>query len=73
MAIDFRFNLLTGEDAEIATVMQGQPKGLQGKSKVCRAGPDQAHTFNMNPGYYGVLQLSDSHKNNLVFLFSASM
>lgn len=34
MAIDFRFSLLTGEDAEIATAMQGQPKGLQGKGKV---------------------------------------
>ncbi|CAG01360.1 unnamed protein product [Tetraodon nigroviridis] len=33
MAIDFRFPLLTGEDAEIAIVMQGQPKGLQGKGK----------------------------------------
>ncbi|TWW57758.1 hypothetical protein D4764_07G0004770 [Takifugu flavidus] len=34
MAIDFRFHLLTGEDTEIATGMQGQPKGLQGKGKV---------------------------------------
>lgn len=43
MAIDFRFSLLTGEDAEIATAMQGQPKGLQGKGKVWMAGSGQVH------------------------------
>lgn len=48
MAIDFRFSLLTREDAEIATAMQGQPKGLQGKGKLWMAGPDQVHACNVN-------------------------